>query len=171
MPEDEEHDWLPDYIEFSTYGNWNSYLDVIHAKFLSDFVHSKPNWPGKRFSLKRHPEYEGKSATFWHIISEGSIEEQRTPDIRRCECIAWPRAIIDQFPDQPSDDNDSVLWWQNRRGREKRILLALPDFSYLVVMADRGDYIMLWTAYPVERSHQQRKLEREYDHYWKNQPS
>lgn len=162
-------DWLPDYIEFNTYGNWDTYLEVIHEQFLNDFIRSSPTWPGKRFSLKRHPEYEGKSATFWHMISEGSIEVDRTPDFRRCECIAWPRPMIDRFPNQRPSETDPILWWGNTRRREQRILLALPDFSYVVIMADRGDYIMPWTAYPVERAHQQRKLEREYEDYWRNQ--
>lgn len=48
-----------------------------------------------------------------------------------------------------------------------RVVLGLPDFSYVVVMADRGDHIMPWTAYPVERPHQRQKLEREYLDFWK----
>ncbi len=165
-----EEDWLPDYIKFNDYGNWEAYLEAIHDQFLNDFVRSQPSWPGKRFSLKRHPEYDGKSATFWHMISEGSVEHDRTPDLRRSECIAWPRAIIDRYPDIKPQDDDPILWWRNSRGREQRILLSLPDFSYVVIMSDRGDYIMPWTAYPVERHHQQRKLEREFDNYWGNQP-
>lgn len=36
---------------------------------------------------------DGKEATFWHMIQEGRIEEDRTPDIRRCERIRWPKPI------------------------------------------------------------------------------
>ncbi len=49
----------------------------------------------------------------------------------------------------------------NKRGSDERILIALPDFSYLVVLADRGDFVLLWTAYPVEHDHQKRKLWKE----------
>lgn len=168
---DSDADWLPDLIPFSRYGNWGAFLDAIHERFLDDFVRSKPTWPGKRFNLKRHPEYDGKSATFWHIISEGPIEDERMPDLRRCEQIAWPRAIITAFPNRKPREGDRMVWWKNQRKGESRILLALTDFSYLVVMADRGSYIMLWTAYPVEKEHQRRKLRRDFEDYWNNPPA
>lgn len=134
--------WLPDLIEFNDYGNWNDYIEAIHGQFIRDFVSSVPTWPGKRMSLKRHPEYQSKSATFWHLTSEGAIEDERPPDFRRCERIAWPRAMIDRFTGQKPCAVDSIVWWENQRGRDKRIVLALPDFSYVLIMADRGDYIM-----------------------------
>jgi hypothetical protein len=40
-----------------------------------------------------------------------------------------------------------------------------------VILADRGDYILPWTAYLVEQPHRQRKLRKEYDEYWRNQGS
>ena len=36
-----------------------------------------------------------------------------------------------------------------------------------LILADRGDYILPWTAYLVEQSHRQRKLQREYEEYCK----
>lgn len=160
-------DWLPSLVDFNSYGNWDLYLEVIHDRFLQDFVSSRPSWPGKRMHLKRRPEYRGKSATFWHFTSEGAIEEQRPPDFRRCERIAWPRAIIDRYTGRRPQADDAIVWWENQRRREKRVVLALPDFSYVVVMADRGDHIMPWTAYPVGKQHQRRKLEFEYMDFWK----
>lgn len=117
--------------------------------------------------IQRHPEYRGKSATFWHFTSEGAIEDERPPDFRRCERIAWPRAIIDRFTGRKPQATDAIVWWENLRGREKRIVLALPDFSYVVIMAARGDYVMPWTAYPVERRHQRQKMEQEYRDFWR----
>lgn len=55
--------------------------------------------------------------------------------------------------------------WSNRRGSDTRILLALDDFSYVVVLADRGDYVLPWTAYTVERKHRREKLRKEYEEY------
>jgi hypothetical protein len=40
--------------------------------------------------------------------------------------------------------------------------LALPDFSYLVVLADRGRFLLPWTAYHLERPHERRKLEQRW---------
>ena len=138
-------------------GDWPIYMEAIYAIFKNDFVDTKPTFPGRRVGLKRHPITEGKEATFWHFISEGYAEEMRVPDLRRCERIAWPRPIIEAV------QSKSVYLWQTARGNEKRIVIALTDFSYVVVLADRGDYVLPWTAYCVERAHRREKLRREYE--------
>lgn len=154
----ESSSWLPDLVLFQdSGGDWAQYLETLYEHFRSDFVHSKPTWPNRRWAVKRHPVYEGKEATFWHIISDGANEFERTPDLRRCERIRWPRPIIDNARE------DNVKLWLNKRGRSERIVLSSADFSYLVVLEDRTEYVMLWTAYPVERPHQRRKLEKEYE--------
>jgi hypothetical protein len=43
--------------------------------------------------------------------------------------------------------------------------------NYLVILADRGEYILPWTAYLVEQPHRKRKLQREYEEYWRKQGS
>jgi hypothetical protein len=47
-------------------------------------------------------------------------------------------------------------------------VLALEDFSYVVIVADRGDYVLPWTAYYVEHSHRRNKLRKEYESYWQD---
>jgi len=42
-------------------------------------------------------------------------------------------------------------------------VLAVEDFSYVVVLADRGTFLLPWTAYCVDREHQRRKLQKEYE--------
>lgn len=154
-------DWLPPLVLFSEYnGNWELYLDALYAWFKQDFIDSKPVFQGKRLRLKRYPLSQGKEATFWHMTSEGSDEESRIPDFRRCERIRWPKPVIE------NDSDPTVKVWRNQRGREKRICLWLVQENYLVVLADRDEYILPWTAYLVEKPHQQRKLEREFEEYW-----
>ncbi len=79
------------------------------------------------------------------------------PDLRRCERIRWPRSIIE------GADTKYVKSWKNSRKGEERLVLALEDFSYVVVLADRSDYVLLWTAYCVEYEHRRRKLREEYE--------
>lgn len=150
-------EWLPALVELSeSGGDWERYVELLYQLFRADFIDSVPRYPGKRWAMKRHPEHREKEAAFWHIISEGTDEAERLPDLRRCERIRWPRAIIDRCR------TGHVLAWTQQRGSDQRIVLALPDFSYVVILADRGEYVLLWTAFPVEREHQRRKLEREY---------
>lgn len=156
----DEPDWLPPLVPLSNYGGaWGPYLDTIYNYFKQDFVTNKPVFQGRRLGLKKHPKTQGKEATFWHMIQQGPVEEDRIPDLRRCERIRWPKPIIEH------DADKAIKVWKNRRGREQRICLWFEQKNYLVVLADRGEYILPWTAYPVERPHRQRKLQREYEGY------
>jgi hypothetical protein len=159
----ESLDWLPPLVLFSDFdGDWERYLDALYAWFKLDFIDSKPAFEGRRLGLKRHPMTLGKEATFWHMIQEGKVEDERIPDFRRCERIRWPKPIIERNSDP------LIKVWRNKRGREERVCLWLEQENYLVILADRGEYILPWTAYLVERPHQQRKLQKEYEGYWQN---
>lgn len=161
-------DWLPDLLLLSeSDGNWDRYLDRLYQAFYDDFVMSKPAYPGKRFALKRHPMTLEKETTFWHLIQKGpeegaKSEDDRVPYLPRCERIRWPRPIVEAM------GSGQVRVWKNVRGRNERIVIALIDFSYKVVLEDRGDFVMLWTAYPVLQTHGRQKLEKEYIN-WKSQ--
>lgn len=146
-------DWLPPLMEFNDYGgDWNDYLDAIYAAFRKDFVTYKPSFRGRRLGLKRHPEYDGKEATFWHMTSEGSVEEERIPDFRRCERIRWPRPLIEH-----EAEPEVLVWIEPRGANDDRIHIYLPDERYLVVLADRGSYILPWTAFYIEHENGHRK--------------
>lgn len=154
-------DWLPPLMEFNDYGgDWDRYLAAIHAVFERDFIRSKPSFRGRVLGLKRHPEFDGKSATFWHFISEGSVEEERIPDFRRCERIAWPRPVIEN-----EADPEVLVWSEPRGSKDDRIHIYLPVERYLVVLADRGTYILPWTAYFIERNSQHEKYLKRHARY------
>jgi len=161
--------WLPDLVLFEDSGReWNTYEAVLYGWFKKDFLDSLPQWPQKRVGLKRQPlSADGKVATFEHFISEGEHESTRTPDFRRCERIRWPRPTIESFQNRKPAATDKIVWWRNQRRNEWRYILALPDFSYLVVVADRGDYVLPWTQYAVDREHQREKYRKEYEDYWR----
>lgn len=140
-------------------GEWSDYFDAIYEIFHQDFVLTKPVFRGKRLGLKRYPEHEGKSATFWHMISTGDQEEERIPDIRRCERISWPKPIID------NSEDPCLKIWSEPKGKNKRIHIWFEDESYLVVLDDRGDYILPWTAFYIEREHQKQKYNKRWERY------
>lgn len=150
--------WLPPLVSLVDYdGDWNRYVDALYEHFCRDFVASAPQYAGQRVRLKRHPVTDGKEATFWHLISEGKEEKSRTPDIRRCERIRWAHPLIECV------GTDRVRHWSNARKGETRIVIALPDFSYIVVLSRRKDYMVLWTAYCIEQQHRREKLRKEYE--------
>lgn len=158
MPE--SSNWLPDLVLFSNYhGNWDLYLDAIYEFFKMDFINSQPCFPGKTFKLIPGLPTNGKEFTFWHIIQTGKNEEERIPDLRRCERIRWPRPIIEAI------QSNTVLTWPNKRKNHSRLLISLIDFSYIVVLEDRRNYVRLLTAFPVDQTHTRKKYRKEYtDH-------
>ena len=156
----ENYDWLPPLVLLADFqGDWENYFEAVYAYFKHDFVDSQPIFQGKQLRLKRHPVEQGKEATFWHLISEGKNEEERTPDLRRCERVRWPRTIIEK------GSEPVIKIWGNERKGEKRICLWLEEYEYLVVLAERTDYLLLWTAYLVTYPHQKRKLQKEYESF------
>jgi len=154
----EKVEWLPPLVLFEDYGGgWDRYLDVLYKFFKEAFIDSSPTLEGMKVVLKRHPVEKGKEATFWHLISEGKSEKDRLPDLRRCERIRWPRPIIEHY-DQPA-----IKFWVNERKGEKRICLWFEEEEYLVVLAKRHGYVILWTAYLVTKTHTKMKLKKEYE--------
>jgi len=171
-----DYSWLPPLVPNP--GNWNEYLETLYQYFVADFVRSVPQFSNKRVGLKRHPLRRGKEATFWHFIEEAEnsqkeiSEESRIPSFRCCERIRWPKPVMEQFSEN-EPNNPRILWWKTTRRSNvrimKRYVLALPDFSYVVIIEDRGDYVLPWTQFPVEQHHQRHKLKKEYIAYWAGQ--
>jgi hypothetical protein len=153
-------DWLPPLLLLKDFGGqWDRYVEAVWEVFRRDFIESAPTIEGRRVSFRWGQRLEGKAATFWHVVTEGAVEDTRVPDLRRCERIGWPRALIE------AAGTDRTHTWETHRSSERRILIAPADFSHLVVLADRGNYLLLWTAYPVEQEHRRQRLHREYDEY------
>ena len=154
--------WLPPIVPFEDYGgDWDRYLEALYKYFKKDFIDRRPLFRGRRLGLKKHPLEKGKEATFWHFISEGSREDDRLPDLRRCERIRWPRPIIE-------NSNETVIKvWENKRGCDKRILFWLEKQEYLVIVAERRGYLLPWTAYLVTENHRKKKLQKEYETFKK----
>lgn len=136
------------------------YIDKVYQFFKNDFVDNKPRFC-KKVGLKRHPLRSEREATFWHFTTEGEIEDEREIDISRCERIKYPKNIIENFNDE------SVKCWKNKRGNNTNILLYFEAENYLVVLSDRGEYVLPWTAYIVNYRNQREKLLKEYREYIK----
>lgn len=165
-----DFDWLPELISLSIHGKNDPiyYLEILYKKFYDDFYINPPQWyPEKRIALKQASGKDGRSDTFWHMISEGSVESERLPDFRRCEKISWPRPMMQIYGESQGHlCSHKLVWWESIRKGSKRRLLALPDFSYVLVLIERYDYIQPITAYCVEYNNRREKLRREFQKYW-----
>lgn len=77
------------------------------------------------------------------------------------ERIGWPKPMIE------ASECSALKVWKNKRGRDTRILIWNEAEDYLLVLNDRGEYILPWTAYCISSNNQKRKLQREYEDYKK----
>ena len=152
-------DWLPPLLTLPDHGgSWDAYAAAVYARFKADLIDKPSFYRGMRVGLRRHPMHQNREWAFWHIVQEGNVEANRTPDLRRCERIGWVRAIIHHAHDP------RVKTWENMRSGNPRILLWLEEQDFLVVLAPRGRrYALLVTAYPTDRGHTRHKLQQEYE--------
>jgi hypothetical protein len=160
--ENETPSWLPALLLFENYqGNWECYIHAVHQRFHQDFVVRRPSFEQLPIFIRSHPVHEKKGATFWHLISEGSEEAERTPDLRRCERISWPRPLIEETDAEEVKVWETIRPWKNQQ--QRRINFSLDNFSYIVVIAETHRGFDLVTAFYVERMHRREKLRKEYE--------
>ncbi|SRR5258705_2871018 len=154
---------LPAMLLMGNYKNhFDTYFEAVYEVFKNDFVNSQPTFRGRKLGLKKHPLVFGKEATFYHLTHSGEDEQNRLPEIPRMERIPYPRPIID------NSDYSCLRVWANKRGYERRILLYHELENYLVVLADRGHYILPWTAYLVDHPKRKEKILNEYTMFLKS---
>lgn len=160
-------DWLPDLTTLNeSDGKWADYVEVIYKLFKRDFVDTQPQFDGKWVRCRRDPIYDGKFAGFWHCVSDGKVEADRTPDMRRCERIEWIRLIIEN-----AQSRDDIDIWKNKRGTNTNVLIWYDEY-FLIVLGERKrkrdgfEYFQLITAYTTVEEHRKKKLRRERDGYY-----
>ncbi len=148
-------------------GDTEIYLNEVFSVFKKDFMNNDLKCNGIKVFYIHQPEYKGKPFSFWHLVSEGKIEDQRNTDLRRCEKIGWPRVIIEN----PKDE--SIKTWKtdrrNKKGKiQKRLCLCFGEWEYLVVLTIRKNFFVLCTAYPVSTNRRRYQLKNEYDNFNKD---
>jgi len=152
---------LPNLITLNEYGgDWPTYLEVIYTNYLTHVVNANlyyNKWPIK---FQFRPMHEGKGFAFWHTISEGEKEVDRTIDFRRCERIVSIGWLITN-----ASILDQITAWENKRGKNHHIVLFYEIESYVVILAKRNDYYLFKTAY-VATPQRKKQLIRERNEYW-----
>jgi|ERR1022692_4195067 hypothetical protein len=159
-------EWLPPLICCAN-RNWLEIIGDIYPVFERDFVIQRPVFDDLEVRIKTGPLIDGRERSFWHLVTEGPDEYRRKPDLRRCERIAWARAVIDH-----ADDTRLRRWKQERYGNVT-IAIALPDFSYIVFLGRREPdglepYMLLLTAYCADTAKRQQKHRGEWQDFMRN---
>lgn len=155
----------PELLPFG--GEWEAYQDSVYEAFLQTFVRADVRFSGWRVKAQYRPETRGKGFSFWHVISEAPSrdnrnEDDRIPDLHRCERIRWIGWTIEQA----QRGEAGFSWWENTRRRETRVVIWAESRDFAVVLAKRRGYYLLKTAYCDLKPHRRRSFERERDTFW-----
>lgn len=148
---------LPELFPFT--GDWESYVEDLYRIYCDEIVNANLTFQGRRISCQYRPESNGKHFGFWHVVSDGKVEEERIPDMRRCECIRWIPWIIRNASDK------KVSCWENQRGTNTHVVLWLEEHDFCVILSKRYDYFLLKTAYTVA-GHRKKTFLKERAEFW-----
>ncbi|MBP9984376.1 MAG: hypothetical protein KBF13_04560 [Prevotella sp.] len=151
---------LPERIYLDEFGgNYKLYMDAVYAIFERDFVKSKAMFGSNKLNMKFHPKYQERAYTFYHMTHEGEDEDNRRPDLRRCECIPWTKPSIQ------NTEFWNLRFWHQKRKTANRICICLDNeegVDYYVILDVRATYVLLWTAFVSTHKHEINKKDAEY---------
>ena len=148
----------PDLLRFADFGgDWAAYEAELNRVFMDEIARSGLEFRCEAVNCRRHNEVAGRWASYWHLVQEGRVEEDRTPDLRRCERLRWVPWVIQSAVAHPEIDE-----WQNIRGTEVNTLLWYRE-EYLVILGRRNGYWLLRSAYCTEKSGRIAQLRKERD--------
>ncbi len=151
---------LPDLLPFT--GDWLSYEDDLYRTYLTRIVNANLSFNGLPIKCQYRPPSKNKHFGFWHVISEGDIEDDRLPDLRRCERIGWIAYLI---ADVGTDTE--ISWWENKRGSNTHVVIWHERENFAVILARRSNFYLLKSAYCVE-SHRRKAFIREREKFWRD---
>jgi hypothetical protein len=125
-------------------GEWEKggYEDLLYEVFMTTLVNAGLSFRGLPVGLRRVPMYRGKHSAFWHLISEGAKEDERTPDMERCRYLPWVGWIV-----AASDRCPDISIFENKRGADTHVVLWYEAGNYAVILSKRSTYFVLVTAY------------------------
>lgn len=155
----------PPLLTFSgALAEWDAYLESVYNRYISEIAHGDLRLDNLPIRVRKEPQSHGKDFRFWHLIQEGAREEDRTPDLRRCERISWIAWMIQLA----AAGDGAVLRWENERsttrGLAQNVILWNPDQEYAVILEKRANYFLLTTAYPVQ-NHRAKRFRVEYEQW------
>ena len=111
--------------------------------------------------------------TFTHLTHKDEFHNStnpndRIPDPRRAERIAWNRAIIDNYTCKETCENcEKILYFEEMYKNNVRVYLLFKDVKFLVILEKRENYNLLITGYYIEYEHAMRKYIKKYEQYKK----
>lgn len=151
---------LPELVNLSDFnGDFKKYQDhLYHNIFKTEIYNGKIFYNGKCIMLKRYPEYLEKEESFFHLTSKfyNHNEEDREPDLRRCERLGWIKPAIEVNHLDICNNPCFEMYKKIVSGKERVILLNVEE-RYNIILEERKEYCILVTAYYIEHDNRLRR--------------
>lgn len=153
------------FIELSEVGGkdtadaWRIYLEVLDGVYRKTLFNGRLVFRGLPVRCRRTPEDRNKHFAFWHLVQEGYPEEDRLPDVERCRRLLWVSWVI---RNAGTDATIRIFPQAPRHGEKKPWALWWPERDYAVILADRGDYFLLKTAFVIKYTAKRDEFERDW---------
>lgn len=150
------------------YNPWESYIEHIYSIFTETILTKNPplTFNGLPIYVRKNPETKNKPFCFWHLISEGEKEDDRTPNFQRCEKIRWISWCIENINNKDS----GLSWWINKRNNKKNIVIWHEQENFAVILGERNNYYLLLTSYTVENNRRKTFIKNRESFYNSKKP-
>ncbi len=145
------------------HGDWSAYKEALYSVFKRDFIDNRPIFRGLPVDIIHQQTLEGKERSFWHIISQGKDDSERTLDPDRCANLPRVKSLIED--DGNCDEYRLWVKWHDK-SKKDRYYVWCKSIAYLVVLEYRNNHFKLITAYNV-MPNKVREYEKEYAKYIK----
>jgi hypothetical protein len=145
-------------------GDYSAYIDAVYQVFFRDFIQHRATFGSHKLHLRYHPTFQERPYAFYHMTHKGDIEDQRLPDLRRCERIPWARPTVEQ-----TEKLGLRFWEQTERRNGRRVCIWLDvdnGDDYFVILYVHRHYVRLLTAFYGGAPNYARKRKKEYEQ-WK----
>ncbi len=159
--------WLPPLLLFADFSaDWFAFNDAAYDIFIRDVKDRELLYEGRKIIWDARLS-KGKDEGFWHITTViDAANNERIPDIRRTEKIAWLRPVIENAT------NPLISIWKQvhpkGKSNEIRVYIWLESLEYLVVLAERKDHYFLVTAFATDGERTKKKLRKEREEHIRN---
>lgn len=147
--------YCPQLEDLHTYKDFNNnfteYEDYLYSIFLKDLFNMKIFYKEKPVSLKKHPMYNDKEESFYHLTCKNYEWDisKRDPDFRRSERLHWIKQSI-ETNHSLTYKKDCFLVYKKETNNKVRTHLLNKEDRYIIILEERKDYYLLITAFYIE---------------------
>jgi len=167
-------DWLPDMLIVDPWTE-NTY-EMLYRIFCRDIRDHNLRYIQYKVWIFNDIE-DGKEKIFWHLTTrfikpkkiprrkrkfypsnQIYIEEDRFPDLRRCERLPWVRALIEN-----SNQPEVKAWDYEEGDLTIKTYVWLKEFDFIVIMKKYPDnQRRLITSFYVDKPYKRKDFERKF---------